>query len=448
MTEEEREMRMRTTVVLAAMAVGVRAFAAAELPDCDVLVVGAGTAGTVAAIQSARAGARTVLVEQGFQPGGNMTTGGVNFPGLFHAWGKQVIDGVGYALVTNAVAMSGGTLPDFAYDPARRHWRYQIVVPIPLYVLLAEEAFDRSGVRVRYHSAPRSIESDGKGWRVVLSEMGEERTLRTKVVVDCTGNASAVALAGGERLRGPVTSPGTFAYRFDTHGPVSKADLAAAETAFRKAVADGELLETDKRWSLKTYLGHEQGMSFGNYVDGADNSTAERRTETNRRGRASVLRMFRFLRRQPGFERLELVSVAAETGVRETYRAKGDLTLTQEDYTDGRVFPDSLCYAFYPIDLHNTATGVQPRALAFGKVATVPLRALTVAGRRNLLVAGRCLSSDRLANAALRVEATCMATGQAAGEAAALAAKLDVDVREIPIGELKAKLRASGCIVP
>ena len=67
-----------------------------------------------AAVQSGRAGARTVLIEQGHQVGGNMTSGGVNFPGLFHAWGRQVIDGVGREIITNCVALDGRALPDFS----------------------------------------------------------------------------------------------------------------------------------------------------------------------------------------------------------------------------------------------------------------------------------------------------------------------------------------------
>ena len=67
--------------------------------DVDVLVVGGGTAGTIAAIQAGRAGLRTALVESGSQLGGVTTTGGVSFPGLFHAWGKQIVAGIGWELL-------------------------------------------------------------------------------------------------------------------------------------------------------------------------------------------------------------------------------------------------------------------------------------------------------------------------------------------------------------
>ena len=91
----------------------------------DVLVVGGGTAGTIAALQAARIGAKTILVERGPQLGGTMTTGGVAFPGLFDAWGKQIIAGIGWELVQECVALDGGTLPDFSRVPAH-HWMNQI----------------------------------------------------------------------------------------------------------------------------------------------------------------------------------------------------------------------------------------------------------------------------------------------------------------------------------
>lgn len=161
-----------------------------------------------------------------------------------------------------------------------------------------------------------------------------------------------------------------------------------------------------------------------------------------------MLRMYRFLRRVPGLEHAALVSMSPEVGVRETYRIRGEYTITQADYTSGRVFPDALCYAFYPVDLHDKRTGIRPAHLAEGVVATVPLRALVPKGAKNLLVAGRCVSSDRGANSGLRVEAACMAMGQAAGAAAACAARRGCTPLEVPLAEIKAALRTQGAIVP
>ena len=413
----------------------------------DVCVVGGGTAGVSAALQAGRAGARTLLVEQGSQVGGNMTSGGVNFPGLFHAWGRQVIAGAGWDLVTNAVATAGGTLPDFSKPTGRQHWRHQIVVNVPVWVALAEEALGKAGVDLRYHSAPVAVRRGTDGtWILTVAMLGELRDIRARQIVDCTGNGAVAALAGAERLRGEKTAPGSFWYTLSYPSPPTKEQTRAAAQAFKAAVASGKLQSTDARWGFGNPF--RTGAQLGNYVDAADNSTAELRTDTTRRGRASMLRLYRFLRRQPGYEGVQISAMAAETGVRETYRVKGRYVMTHADYVEGRMFPDAVCHAFYPIDLHDTASGIHPKHLAEGTVANVPLRALQVAGCDGLWVAGRCMSSDRLANSALRVEATCMATGQAAGEAAALAAVRGVAADAIPLDELKRRLRASGAIVP
>jgi hypothetical protein len=121
--------------------------------------------------------------------------------------------------------------------------------------------------------------------------------------------------------------------------------------------------------------------------------------------------------------------------------------ITHEDYTSGRVFEDAIGHSFYPIDLHDRR-GVRPRPLVEGRVPTIPLRALAPKGSRNLLVAGRSVSSDRLANSALRVQASCMAMGQAAGAAAALAARHETTPLEVPLAELRELLRKHKAIMP
>ena len=136
-----------------------------------------------------------------------------------------------------------------------------------------------------------------------------------------------------------------------------------------------------------------------------------------------------------------------ETGFRESYRILGETLITVNDYTSGRLFDDAISYAFYPVDLH-TRSGVKPKPLKRGVVPTIPLRALVPKGSRDVLVAGRCVSSDRLANSGLRVQASCMGMGQAAGATAALAAKSGVSPLDVPLGKIHAVLREHGQIVP
>lgn len=421
---------------------------AAELPPeaCDVAVVGGGSAGICAAVASGRAGAKTVLIEAAHQVGGNTTTGGVNFPGLFHAWGRQVIDGVGWTIVTNAVALDGGRLPDFTKPTGKFHYNHQILVNIPLFVALSEEALTRAGVTIHYHAAPVRIAKTAGGWRVFTAAVGDTRTIDCKQLVDCTGNGAVAALLGLERLREKERQPGTFVYRIRANADLTKLDGKDLQERFNAAVKTGSVTRSDCRWSVLHYL--QAGGNTANYVEGADNATADARTETNLRGRAAMLRMVRFLKSVPGLENVKLEGMSPEVGVRETYRVAGDYLISGGDYIAGMRWDDSVCYAFYPVDLHDPKTGVQPAHLKEGVVPTVPLRALVPKGSQNLLVAGRCLSSDRRANSGLRVQATCMATGQAAGAAAALAARRGVSPSAVPLDELKALLRSQGAIVP
>lgn len=137
-----------------------------------------------------------------------------------------------------------------------------------------------------------------------------------------------------------------------------------------------------------------------------------------------------------------------ETAVRETYRIEGIYKITHSDYINGEIFEDSLSYSFYPIDLWREGKSIYQEHLEKDIVATVPLRALVPKGSKNLIVAGRCVSSDRLANSALRVQASCMGMGQSAGAAASLAFLNGTTPMNVPISELKKLIEEHGGIVP
>lgn len=413
----------------------------------DVLVIGGGTAGTIAAIQAARLGASTVLVEAGSQLGGTTSTAGVDFPGLFHAWGRQVIAGIGWELVTAAVKLNGDRLPDFTVPTGAQHWRHQVRLSGALYAALAEDACLQAGVQLRYYEFPLAIEATRTGWKAEIAGKGSRVEIRARQLVDATGNAAAVGLLGFPRQREAVTQPGTLIYRL-TGYRLERDDpefFKALELRAREAVERGQLLATDFKHNLRSFLG--AGGENAMHVPEADSSTSETHTRTNIRGRQSLLRMMRFLKPLPGFAELRIERLQPETGVRETYRIAGETTVTHDDYVSGRKFPDAVAYSFYPIDLHDER-GVRPKHLAEGVVPTLPLGALIPKGSRNVLVAGRCVSSDRLANSALRVQASCMAMGQAAGAAAALAAAARSTPARMPLEQLRRVLAEHRAIVP
>jgi hypothetical protein len=371
--------------------------------EVDVLVVGGGTAGTIAAIQAGRAGASVLLVERNSQLGGTMTTGGVAFPGLFDAWGKQVIAGIGWELVKESVELDEGKLPDFAKVP-QRHYHNQVYINQFLYAILAEEKCAEAGVEIAYYEFPQAVTKTGDGWEVDCVGFGTKRRVRCKQIIDCTGGAEVVGLLGLPRLREEEHQPGSFLFM-----------LGQA---------------------------HEPGRNQIHrlYVHGADSTNSRTATVANLTGRKSILAKVRE-------ENKRLMHLQPETGFRESYRIQGEILITVNDYTSGRVFDDAVCYAFYPVDLH-TKTGVKPQPLKLGTVPTIPLRALIPKGSRNLMVAGRCVSSDRLANSGLRVQASCMGMGQAAGAAATLAAEAGTTPLEVPLKKIHDLLRAHGAIIP
>ena len=140
-------------------------------------------------------------------------------------------------------------------------------------------------------------------------------------------------------------------------------------------------------------------------------------------------------------------SMCAETSIRETYRIDGLHEVTVDEYVSGKRYEDAVCNSFYPIDLHDKA-GVKPKQLKIGVVPSIPLRALIPKESKNFQVAGRCASSDQLANSAVRVQASCMAMGQAAGATAALAAQKNKTPLKVPLKDIRAILLKHGAIVP
>jgi len=435
---------MYTTRLAAAIAAVCAGVALAEgLPAAlsapyDVVVVGGGPAGIGAALAAAKLGARTALVERDTVVGGTTVQAEVDEVGLFSAWRRQIIAGPAWDLVTNAVAAAHGTLPDFSRQEVRK-WNASCVRVRPaVYARVAEETLRRAGVALVMGVEVGSAVRTAGGWRV--------GPVAAREVVDATGNATVAALAGAARVRSPddERQPGSFFFHF-TKGLAF--DASAVDASHRAAVEKGELLATDVHIPMSSFV--RNGGGWGCYIPLADNSTPEARAETNRRGAEARDRILAFIRRQPGLGEVALLSSAREVGVRETYRVVGEKTVSERDYLDGTVADDSLCWSFWMVDAHSAAKG--SARIVFheeGKVGTVPLGAMLPKGVPHMLVAGRAVSSDHGANSALRVQASCMAMGQAAGAVAALAASRRCDPREVPLADVKASLASIGHIVP
>jgi hypothetical protein len=414
----------------------------------DIVVAGGGTAGAIAAIQAGRLGMRTLLVEKNGMPGGTTTVAAVNFPGLFHAWGRQLIAGIGWELVQRAVDLSGTSLPDFSSIPDR-HWQHQVRVNRALYSALLCEEFQSSGTNVLFHAMPATVEEDEDGFRLTLCTKTGLETIRARTLIDATGDATLTGMAGYPLVEYETRQPGTLTLTL-TGYDFEALDKNALWKAFRQALDAGELHERDRTF-VRNNIVHFLNAKGDNctHITGIDGHTSAGRSTAEIETRVSLLRIYRFLRRQPGLEHVQIDFMAPECGIRESVTIRGEATITHDDYVTGRLWDDAVCYSFYPIDLHHTAGGgIDTRPLKPGTFPTVPRGALVPVGSRRLLAAGRCLSSDREANSALRVQATCMACGQAAAVIAAQAIHQNTPVMAVDMAAVKDTLRAHNAIVP
>jgi glycine/D-amino acid oxidase-like deaminating enzyme len=419
-----------------------------EYDTYDVVVVGGGASGAIAAIQAGRLGARTLLIEMSGILGGTTTLAGVALPGLFHAWGEQVIAGIGWDLVSESVRVAGGTFPDFQ-DFRRPHYKLQIPVNPTVYASVLDAAVETAGVELRLHSMLAELSPDENGWSVgVCGKEGVQR-IRTARVIDCTGDADAVALAGLDRVATRYPQPGTLMSYFSGYD-YSSLDIDAIEDAFELAIESGELEPSDfgsaTRPVGKFLRSHGQNNM---HVVGIGGATSAERTAAEVRARRTLMRIHRFLRAQPGLESIEIEYCATQVGVRESFTIVGRETIRIDDYVSGRIWADAVAYSFYPVDVHqHDGDGIDIRPLPEGIVATIPLGAMLPVGSDHMVVAGRIISGDQEANSAYRIQASSMATGQAAGAAAALSVDLGCAIADVPLERLRTTLRRNGAIVP
>lgn len=419
----------------------------------DVIVVGGGSAGFTAAIQAARAGAKTALIEKNGILGGTTVVAAVDFPGLFHVKGKQVIAGIGWEAIEKTVAKGGAKLPDFGADVGNRHWEHQVRVNKFVYSTVLEEMCMEAGVTLRYHEIPAEIRSAGEqendGNCLIVAGKTGLTALGFNKLVDATGDANMAALMEYPLDRGEHLQPGTLVYKLGGY-QLDKVDIDKLKEGYGDALEVGRLRKTDHLPNdVPLYRELASRGSASLHVTAIDAASSLSKTEADIQARAALMRIYSYLRSIPGCEELYVEYFANECGIRETRRIVGEAYIDAKSYIGGRLWPDAVCYSYYPIDIHqHDSNETDIRHLAEGVVPTIPYGALIPRGSDHLLVAGRCISGDQTANSAYRIQATCMATGQAAGAAAALAAQGKLSVRDVSVEEIRKLLQKHSAIVP
>lgn len=441
--------------------VGIRA-------QCDVLVVGGGTAGVVAALAAARNGASTILVERYGFLGGTMINGATVLHSFFNlykafpdAGKKQLVKGIPQEIVDRMIEAGGcpGHVEQqkgFDYDSVATCFDHEIFKHVIFNMMQAE------GVKLLLHTLMADTISDGADIKgiIVESKSGREAIL-AKVVIDTTGDADVVYKASPDCVK---------KFRDDIAMTFGMANVNLADTVsylekngmllqivngnkgndrdrvvrisfdLYKNPLFADFLKSHGMWGPWTSSLNENDLTYINCTNvlKADGTDVEEITEVEVTLRKQVSQMVQFLKKNiPGFERGYLSWTSVQMGVRLTRIVDCEYDVTNSDIENAVRFEDEVfLYGF-----HDCAP---ERIVKGGGAYGFPYRALLPRKLQNLLVAGRLVTSNWHAHMSTRNTVACMAQGQAAGTAAALSIGQGVTPRELNTKELRKALLKDG----
>lgn len=431
-----------------------------SLGTFDVVIVGAGAAGSTAAIASARSGASTLLVEKLPFLGGNSTAVLDTFYGFYTPGERstKVVGGIPDDVVAGLRELGpvverpntygAGTGVTYLAEHLKVVWEKLVV---------------EAGARVLLHAFVQDVTvSDGRVSGLVVATKSGLSEIRARVVVDASGDADVCHHAG---------------YSYELAGEIDPAQTLT--TTFRMGNVDGSRRKTVTKDELHALMA--EAAESGNYdlprregsdhitpVDGmtatvmtrldhvemAPDGTVRNATDpeiltrAEIEGRRQALEYARFLvDKVPGYENASLVALSSQVGLRETRRVYGDYRVTREDVVSAAQFDDQIGLCGAPIEDHVPGTGTKWEYLPDGTAVGIPFRALVPKDGANVLTPGRCFSATHDAQASIRSMAQCMAMGQAAGTAAALASAGAGLVREVDFAILRSRLLDDGAIL-
>ena len=439
----------------------------------DVIVSGGGPAGIAAAVSAARLGSDTLLLEKNAFVGG-CTASGLPFLNFFSRKKEQVIAGVGDEFIRRMQA-ERAALPHVLTSGGHVD---SITMIDPEWVkIVAEEMLLDAGVQILYESFVCGTEAkDGAVRSILVANKAGLTRFTAKCFVDTTGDADLAAFSGAAFDYGRESDHEAQAMSLVAR--VANVEVEKVSSAFPVSPIVTTPLGSDHPYNLhvtgkltpwndvlremKLFDHDDHDFWGGTTRDGEltyvnvtrvahlDPTDPEEYTQANIEARRQLKGMMQFFNRYiEGMENAYIASTPNGIGIRETRRIRGVYTLTEEDVLSGRSFPDAVARNGYCIDIHDPsgkswgARFIQSENGSYD----IPYGCLVPEKTDNLLVAGRSISATHEAQGSIRIMPACMATGQAAGTAAALSVRENVRPRDLYISLLQETLRKAGAIL-
>jgi hypothetical protein len=412
----------------------------------DVIVVGGGPGGCTAAISAAREGAKTLLIEATGQLGGMGTSGLVPAWCPFSDGEKIIYRGLAEKIFNES---KKGTLHE---KPEKLDWVH--INPEHL-LTVYDRLVTESGARALFFSRLAAVEmsaGDTVDALIVANKAGLT-AFKAKVYVDATGDGDLAAWAGAPFKRGDeqgVVQSSTMCFSFanvDTYHYINGPRLHTGnpQSPVHAAVESGKYPLIDKHF-CNNLIGPDVVQFNAGHLRNVDSTDPWALSEAMITGRKIASQYLEAMQEyQPRtFGGAFLARTGSLLGVRDSRRIEGDYLFTLEDWMQRRSFDDEIGRNCYYIDVHKHRD-VKPPRYGKGESHGIPYRCLTPRVLKNVLTAGRCISTDEEAFGSLRVMPPCLVTGEAAGMAAVHAIRQSKNnVHGIDVQFLRKRLKEEG----
>lgn len=419
--------------------------------EFDAVVCGGGPSGFIAAVAASRNGAKTALIERYGYLGGTATAGLVTPMANFRKNGKLIINGIPWEFVQRLTA-TNSAVDTFANG--------SVPFDQEFYKLEAQRMVVESGAKLFLHSYITDvIKEKNRITHIVFANKSGQSAISAKTVIDCTGDADVAFMADVpmEEYDAGTLQPMTLWIRLGGVDPdfLESDDEAGSENKrhFSKEIHNMLLEKTENEripnfggpWFFKSMANGIVDVNISRCM--ADSSNAESLTKAEIKLREDVFALVNALKKyHPAFRNCYILQTASQAGSRESRRIIGSHKVTKEEILNGIHYPDSIGMGGHCIDIH-VPNSAEQQVRFLDKPYYIPYGCMITKEIDNLIVAGRCVSMEREVLASMRVQACCMAEGQAAGTAAAIACKNDFNVRNIDIDFLRKTLSEQKAVV-